>query len=116
MLSQDQARQRVFEEINRTCPVKDDYLDIIDALTVERPYGWFFMFDCHKLIETGNPVYSQIVGNVPIFVDRETGQLHEIAWKRSLEESVRAYETLRGADARAMDGKVDGDGKKDANY
>jgi hypothetical protein len=83
MLTQDEARKRVFDHINKSCPLDDDYIDIIDALTVERPYGWFFMYDCRRFIETGNPVYAVLIGNVPLLVDRSTGALHEIPWRFS---------------------------------
>lgn len=100
MLTQDEARRLVFEYVNKICHVKDDYLDVIDSLTVERPYGWFFMVDCRKFIETHDPVYAQLVGNVPLLVEREGGNLREVAWRGSLDRSIREYEHARVEDSK----------------
>jgi hypothetical protein len=45
-----------------------------DAATIERPFGWVFLYNSQKFLETRDPMF-QLAGNGPIIVNRHNGVL-----------------------------------------
>lgn len=67
---------------------------IIEASTMEKEYGWIFFYNTKKYIETENPLHS-LVGNGPIVILRETGQLCLLDSNVPSKESIENFERDR---------------------
>ncbi|GHU01662.1 hypothetical protein FACS1894154_11630 [Betaproteobacteria bacterium] len=64
---------------------------LIEESTIEKPYGWIFVFNSKKFLDTGNFIYA-LGGNGPIIVEKDTGVLHQLGTAMSLENSIKEFE------------------------
>ncbi|WP_139674980.1 YrhB domain-containing protein [Pseudomonas sp. F16(2018)] len=62
------------------------------------PDGWLFCFNSKQYVETGDFSF-QLVGNGPIFVDKDTGELHFFGTALPPKEYVEEY-SLRKRDKK----------------
>jgi hypothetical protein len=69
-ISVTQAKNIAEEIVNKLAVSNDDEFALIDDETTEIAEGWLFFYNSRDFIETGNPG-SCLVGNGPIFVNRE---------------------------------------------
>lgn len=70
MIRHDEARALALDCLPK-CSAE---IVVIDRLTIERPWGWVFFYNTRAFVETGELVHA-LVGNAPIFVERETGRV-----------------------------------------
>lgn len=70
---------------------------IMDEATVEKPYGWIFIFQSKRYLETQNPLEA-FGGNSPIFVNKHTGEITLLGTATSLEASIKLLENENGWD------------------
>lgn len=68
-----------------------------DAYTVQKPYGWIFLYGSRRFVETGDPS-AQLAGNGPVVV-LETGEVVALPSAFAVEEAVRRFEAERGLTA-----------------
>lgn len=71
---------------------------ILDARTVERPFGWVFFYQSRRYLETRDPS-EVLAGNAPLIVDRLTGEITETGTAYPLDYYLSRYEAGRGTDA-----------------
>ncbi|HDR9875543.1 TPA: hypothetical protein QDE50_00455 [Burkholderia cenocepacia] len=97
-LNKDQALQRVREYLDGMASSESTggYV-VVEGKTIEKQYGWVFVFNSRKYLETGNILFS-LGGNGPIVVERESGRLHQLGSALSLQESVKQFEEANGFD------------------
>ncbi len=90
MITKEEARRRVAA---RECyKTRDgDEIIIIDELTIEKPWGWVFIYNSRKAWETQDPKYG-LSGNGPYLVERETGKLMQAGTSFGLETYISNYE------------------------
>jgi hypothetical protein len=62
---------------------------IAESATVEKPYGWLFVYDTAEALRTGG---HGLVGNGPLLVRREDGKIIEFSSFYSSESALEAYE------------------------
>lgn len=95
MISRDEARELVQAEVDKfNQNMDDDELVICDNKTIERDFGWVFIYTSKRFLETGD--YQHIpFGNAPIIVDKVDGTLHPTGTNRPVEEYIRAYENIK---------------------
>ena len=75
MLSREQAREVAEEYLHRRFSKKHgDDIVILDAHTLEKPYGWIYFYQHRRFLETGK-VRDGLIGNGPLLVDKNTGKL-----------------------------------------
>ncbi len=74
--------------------ILDDDIIIMDDRTIERDFGWVFIYNTKRFVETGDHNYT-LIGNAPIIVDRIDGSLHPTGTGRPIEEYIREYEKKR---------------------
>jgi Immunity protein 35 len=76
MLTFKEARQRAEKKILELAGESPgrEYA-ILDSHVRERARGWLFPYNTTMYVQTGNP-FDGVVGNGPVFVDRETGSVH----------------------------------------
>jgi len=65
-------------------------IDIIDAYTIERSYGWVFFYNSRAAI-AGDPLMG-LGGNGPLVVLAESGIVHELPTSRPFNEALAAFE------------------------
>ena len=53
--------------------------------------GWFFCFQSREYLETGE-FSSQLAGNSPFIVDKDTGEIHELGTAYPIEKYLQDYE------------------------
>jgi len=52
LLTKSEALELVSKKLRQMSPL-DDALVVVDAGTIEKPYGWVFFYNSQKFIETG---------------------------------------------------------------
>jgi hypothetical protein len=93
MINQQQARELVYEEINKLDPYWPDKPEmiILDERTVEKDYGWVFYWTSRPWHETRDIQFA-IAGNGPIIISREDGSLYECGTYPPIEDRIRERE------------------------
>ena len=69
-------------------------LEVVDAETIERPFGWVFVYNSRTYLKTGD-FSDRLVGNAPLIVDRETGKLHVTGTAKPVEHFIAEYEAAK---------------------
>jgi Immunity protein 35 len=59
--------------------------------TIEKPWGWIFFYQSKKYLETGIFTH-RLAGNGPVFVNKETGEMHFFGGVPSLDVILADYE------------------------
>jgi Immunity protein 35 len=95
MLTKAEALALVSAKLSEISP-PDDPVAIVDAHTIEKPFGWVFFYNSKRFFETGNFLYL-LFGNGPVIVNRYTGSVEFFGTGWPELEIVDEYErTLRG--------------------
>ena len=74
MITFQQARQIAEAEIGNYQFSDNDFLIIIDELTIEKEYAWIFSYTSKRYWETNDFMHA-IAGNGPLFVSKSNGQV-----------------------------------------
>jgi hypothetical protein len=69
---------------------KDPHHRLVIVKEYEYDFGWVFCYNTKRYIDTGDTVYA-VVGNAPLIVDREDGQLYVTGTAHPLEHYVAEY-------------------------
>jgi len=72
----------------------DDELIIRDENTIEKEYGWIFIAESRKYLETKDYRYL-LVGIGPILVEKENGQVIRFGTKYPSDYYIEQYERER---------------------
>ncbi|KUJ61169.1 hypothetical protein AR687_14665 [Flavobacteriaceae bacterium CRH] len=89
MLTFEQARKIVSDQLANSNFSNDDSLIILDNLTIEKPYAWIFSYTSKLLHETKDDKYL-IAGNSPIIVNKKTGK--QTSYPSAYNEIMELYE------------------------
>jgi hypothetical protein len=95
MLNVTEARSLVQSYINSIYHVDGDELVILDEETIVKPYGWVFLYESRKFLETNNITFAAL-GNAPIIVEKENGTMTVLGTAEPLEYYIEKYESQRG--------------------
>lgn len=63
---------------------------IVIAGEQEHDFGWIFFWNTQEFVDTGDHRYA-LVGNTPLVVDRNDGQLYAFSTASPLERSIEQY-------------------------
>lgn len=88
MLTIKKAREIADKFIQNLGRSTNSELEIIDSETLEREIGWVFFYDSSEYVKTGNFKY-RLVGNSPILISRDSGEVRELGTARPLEEYLK---------------------------
>lgn len=91
MLNFETAKKMVEEQINASYHVDGDELVVLEEETIQKEYGWIFLYTSRRLIETDDLNYM-VGGNAPVVVNKRTGELTFLGTAEPLENYVRRYE------------------------
>lgn len=64
---------------------------MIDAVTLERPFGWVFFYQSRDFLLTGIE-RTRLAGNAPLIVNRYSGEVVSAGTAEPIEEHVASYE------------------------
>jgi hypothetical protein len=85
--------QRIAEEALS----QPDYRILVED-TMERPYGWVFFYPSKDFLESGN-VLDMLLGNAPLLVLRETGEVRTLGTAHPVEVFLERVDEELGAQA-----------------
>ncbi|MEU6786549.1 YrhB domain-containing protein [Nonomuraea angiospora] len=91
MIGKEEAEQIVRAYIAEELSAVGERLVVHDAVTVERPYGWFFTITTVEFVETGDPA-TTYAGLGPVLVRRADGGLVEYDSMYTGEAAAEDYE------------------------
>jgi hypothetical protein len=96
MIDLNLAKEIALKHINSNYQMqkKEDEISIVDDLTVEREWGWIFIYQSQRWIETRNRRY-QVLGLCPIVIEKNDGSLHYLDEGINMEECIKKYENRR---------------------
>lgn len=90
MITKDDARTRVIELLARDFSESDSDIVVIHEFTREFEVGWVFFYDTAAFVRTGDDL-ERLIGNVPILIDRRTGEAHYTGTGDDIEVYIEAY-------------------------
>lgn len=91
-MDKEQALQLVQKYLDKiVLSDNEDKLVVIEDSIIEKPYGWVFIYNSKKFIDTGN-IFLSLSGNGPVIVEKDTGQIHQLGSSLSIENAIKDYE------------------------
>jgi hypothetical protein len=66
-------------------------LVLLEARTIEKPYGWVFFYQSRRFVETGDVLHA-LGGNGPLVIERDSGRITVLGTARGVEEELRVFE------------------------
>jgi hypothetical protein len=85
------AKAQVFiDEMGASSGPEHPELQLLDAHTIERPFGWVFFYQSMRYLASGE-VRDALAGNAPIVVTRD-GELHVTGTAYPLDHYLAAFE------------------------
>lgn len=94
MITETQALEIAKRFIESTCEV-DGGVAIIEDQTVRKPYGWIFVYNSRRFLETHSPL-DALGGNGPVVVERATGRVHQLSSAFVPAVAIAAFERAHG--------------------
>jgi hypothetical protein len=90
MLTKPEAVELVSKKL-RQMSTPDDPFVVVDADTIEKPFGWVFFYNSKKFLETGAFSYS-LAGNGPVMVNKHDGTVEFFGTVKPPLEFIEEYE------------------------
>jgi hypothetical protein len=87
----EEARNIAEEYVDDAFLQDENKIVIIDSATIKKDYGWYFFSQTKKYLETKNPL-DGVVGNGPILVKKENGEVIRFGTALPVEEYIEMYE------------------------
>lgn len=94
MIGAAEARKIARDYLDRLEAEIGDELALVDAETIERPFGWVFVYQSTAYLRTGE-FSDRLAGNAPLLVDRDTGKLHVTGTAKPVEHYIAEYEAAK---------------------
>jgi hypothetical protein len=93
VITRAEAERIVRDYIAREFPPEDgeEELAVNDAATLERPYGWLFVYTTATYLRTRDPE-DGLLGAGPLLVLRQDGQVIDFPSYHSRESALEEYE------------------------
>jgi hypothetical protein len=102
VISLEEAHQRVSRYLGRPDPYRSEQIELVIVETMERPWGWVFVYDSAAHVRSG-AFDDMIAGNAPILVERESGRLFVTGTAESTEHYITLFEQGKLEDLRLLD-------------
>ncbi len=102
MISLEEARQRVSRYLDRPDPYQTEQIEFVIVETMERPWGWVFVYDSAAHVRSGADD-DMLLGNAPVLVERESGRLFVTGTAESTEHYMALFEQGKLEDLALVD-------------
>ncbi|MCK1069403.1 YrhB family protein [Pluralibacter gergoviae] len=76
--------------------LKNNDIPVVITLQGRFSEGWFFYYQSREYLETGD-FSSQLAGNSPFIIDKDTGELYELGTAYPIEKYLQDYEDKKNA-------------------
>jgi hypothetical protein len=94
MLTKSEALELVSQKLQKmTTP--DDPFVVVDAGTIEKPFGWVFFYNSKRYLETEDYRYA-LAGNGPVIVNKHDGAIEFFGTVKPPAEFIAEYESKLG--------------------
>ncbi len=93
MLTMEEAKKIALAELNKRDRPEGEIV-VLDEYTLAKPYGWVFLYNTRKYMETDNFLFA-LGGNGPLIVEHNK-RLHWLGSNQLWEDAVAALEKKRG--------------------
>jgi hypothetical protein len=90
MLTKEEALELVSAKLRKMSSLEDPFV-VVDADTIERPFGWVFFYNSKKFLETGTFSY-RLAGNGPVIVNKHDGTIEFFGAFKPPTEFISEYE------------------------
>ncbi len=90
MLTYSQALSVVAKEVAELSMPDDEYI-VVEDQTIETSWGWVFIYNSRRFVETGDDQYH-LMGNAPIIINKETGRLQHTGTVHDINYYIAEYE------------------------
>src|SRR5687768_2200550 len=87
----ERAREALLECLNRNVDTDDEECALLEQFTIEKPYGWVFIYNAKRYVETGDFAHA-LVGNGPVVVERTTLRITPLGTAFPVDETVARFE------------------------
>jgi hypothetical protein len=102
VISFEEASRRVSRYLSRPDPYQTDQIEFVIVDTIERPWGWVFVYDSADHVRSGADE-DMVLGNAPILVERKSGRLFVTGTAESTEHYIALYEQGKLEDLELVD-------------
>lgn len=90
MLTKPEALELVAEKLRQMSAPDDPF--VVDAGTIEKPYGWVFFFNSKTYLETEDYRYA-LAGNGPVIVNKHDATIEFFGTYKPPSEFIAEYES-----------------------
>jgi hypothetical protein len=94
MIGVTEARKIVRDYLDKLEADTGEELEVVDAETIERSFGWVFVYDSKAYLKT-REFSDRLAGNAPLIVDRDTGKLHVTGTAKPVEHYIAEHEAAK---------------------
>ena len=95
MLNRSEALALIRQHLRALSPPDGEWV-VMEAKTIEKPYGWVFYFDSKAYLETG-VVSHALAGNGPMIVNRHDGSIAELGTALPTHIYIAEYESRQAS-------------------
>lgn len=94
MIDVKEARRRVEEYLRNSLRRSAHDIVVVDEHTRHEDFGWVFFYNTRAYVELGDKRHA-LVGNAPLIVDRDTGEIHMTGTALPTEHYLQHYRQSR---------------------
>lgn len=91
MLTNEMAKNKALDEISKHHALSKNKIAILEDVTIERSYGWFFSYNTTEFVQTGN-IADGLFGVGPVLIKRDNGNAIFLPSTYPLPKIVELYE------------------------
>jgi hypothetical protein len=88
--NKQEARSLAEQHLSKMQILPPTELAILDELTIETDFGWVFLWNSKRYLETDEFQYA-LAGKAPLIVDRRDGSIHETSTAEPIEDIMERY-------------------------
>ncbi|TVZ40861.1 immunity protein 35 of polymorphic toxin system [Alteromonadaceae bacterium 2753L.S.0a.02] len=93
MITKEKAKEIVERHINSMTQPEEDRYIVVDESTISKDWGWVFFYTSEKWHTTRELRYA-VVGNAPLIVEKDSGNLFVTGTAMPIENYIQRYETV----------------------
>ena len=97
MITREQARKAAIDYLNAAAQGESIEIVLLDEQTMERDWGWIFIYDSKQHLESG--ALEDMLFGGPLAVMRDDGAAYLLGVSDMVETQIERFEALHGLNA-----------------
>jgi hypothetical protein len=93
MISKEEALEIAKRFVTEQCRSVTGGCAIMLEQTIDKSYGWIFLFNSKRYLETGDPLEA-LGGNGPLVVERTDGRVHALGSGQAPDDTIAEFERV----------------------